>query len=501
LKHLKKFSLKTVFDAADGIEDKIDLAVGSWRIIATKAAFFRFRHYLGAPPKGFHKLLKKDPANLGWETFPRHGRIFNRPQIKGKNAFRLTIRKTPLLRGTKIALLPPLCGGHLRFQQSSLADGTECRIAILHLSLNLLRYLRHQPKQLEPSDAEVMHSKTRFFRRAEDRHYFEGEWTCDVEDNWIPDTKNWRRFTTRKKADAHILEYVHTIRQRVESEIRRAVECVRTEGVEIQCERMAKTVSLSKVECAWEFKADDPNATACAIGGGGIQISRDNGEANLYHYLGKTGRLQNSMCFQAPLRSGQVLKVYGKTNKRVRLEIVQEDISNRLAALLRLQRIKMPKDLHSHLDYSKAEHLLTVLRVLRQSSAECLNAFVADLRRREFEQPASAIELLSRIATAIPQHYSAKRRMELTLHITSQLAHHLGIRTGKKHPGLGAVVSNLDGVLEYDPKRPFYRVTPQYILAAFALRSLDGERYASALGVEKMPRKYVRAGNLWFRDR
>ena len=484
------------FLAADAVEDKIDLVIGKWKIIATDEAFFRFCHYFGSPKEGNEGEALK--TKIWGHTFiPSHGWFFGRPK-RGKMYIR---SKGLFYQKTKI-YQPVLCGGFLAFKRE--VDEKHCRTATLTLSLNLQRFIRHQPKEDESPPEGEFPKNCRLRHRKDKRSAFGKEHSWDGSDNWIPNTSAWRKFTSPKKRELHLTRYIHAICKQVESDALRAIKFSETDYETVTFERESMTCNLRQVENAWEFESHDPVSDVADIGMDAIHYSKKEGKGDLYEFIAGSGREMNSPCIRVPLRAGVQLKIYAKTNCRLRIEIVSDDISNRLTDLVKAAEVIIPQDPQRNLDYGKLPHLILVLRLLKREAADCLNELMEDLRNsKRRPKPKATLRFLTEVVGAIPVYLTKETRLSLARSMLDLLVHHKGIRPGNLSPDMLEAMGRLkeSGVIEYDSTRQFYRPTLYYIPAVILLRALDGERFMSLFGFGRPVPSHCLVGEVWFRDR
>ncbi|WP_157210991.1 hypothetical protein [Verrucomicrobium spinosum] len=215
------FSLDTQFLPDDAGEDKIDLDLGKWRVFGLTpgdGVVDEFKSYLSSPPE--------DDADFAWESSavpgspPLHGAFLCR--LSGKEDRKFWLRKQALVHPTDSRRIePPLCSGFCRFRLDSqrLPITGDCiHSAKLRLSLNLQRFIRHQP----PYDDLSKSFRPRLQKRKDKRSIHDDEQSFDGEDNWLPDTPEWRKFAAKK----HLAKYLELIGDQMGKELSRACSVI-----------------------------------------------------------------------------------------------------------------------------------------------------------------------------------------------------------------------------------------------------------------------------------
>lgn len=481
--------------------------MGHWCFNVAGEKFESFRNYLASPPEGSGDLAFRNEHNQRI-----HGWLFCRPETAGKNRHRLNIRRSRLLHpdpDEKKSFGRPLCSGFVRFapplnKAFPLYGGW--RQAALSLSLNLQRFMRHQPQGQIPS-GELQGGPPRITTRKDDRSKFEGERAYDGEDNWIPNTPEWSHFASSKASLMHLGNYLEKVAGLFEREMRRAASLA-TESGKAGVSRHREHLSLSVVETVWEFASESPLNEVLEIANRLMHL-RKNMSLNRYSMpssskligLGRVERNLESPAFRIPLADNVEVRLYAKTNRRIRFEVVQRGLWKQWSELLR-EAGGMPggKDTPR-----TVEEFLKVIVALRKRAASHLNKLMQELQASKAEgllcRP--VVDLLAEIAAAMPSSLDVQDRASLTREVLHLLCYQKGFRRTIANSELSPPFTTLKkrGVVRWDKRRRFYVLSPEFAPAADALEKLTGNPFTAFFGRSKDLRSFYRVGKRLFRDR
>lgn len=479
--------------------------MGHWCINVAGDEFEHFRSHLASPPEKSGDLAFRDGENTR-----SHGWLFCRPETAGKNRHRLNIRRSRLPHPTQNKSFErPLCSGFVRFgpplnKAFPIFGGR--RTASLTLSLNLQRFIRHQPPGQIPSGA-LESGSHRITARKDDRSRFEEERAYDGEDNWIPNTPEWSKFASSKASLMHLGNYLAKVARLFEREMRRAASLA-TESGKAGVSRHREHLSLSVVETAWEFASESPLTEVLEIANKLMHL-RKNMSMNRYSVpssskligLGRVERNLESPAFRIPLGDNVEMRLYAKTNRRIRFEVVQRGLWKQWSELLR-EGGGMPggKDTPRTL-----EEFLKVIVALRKRAASHLNKLMQELQTSKAEgllcRP--VVDLLAEIAAAMPSSLDVQDRARLTREVLHLLCYQKGFRRTIANSELSPPFTTLKkrGVVRWDKHRRFYVLSPEFAPAADALEKLTGNPFTVFFGRSKKLRSFYRVGKRLFRDR
>lgn len=468
------FSLKTTFLAEDASEDKIDLEISDWAIFGLNPNddfVHVFKTRMGSPPTGQEGSAWSEK---GQPTV--YGSFFCVPQIKGKNGGRLLIRKQALIDPkTKKRKEPPLCGGHCYIAQSPtpypITKQSFHRMK-MQLSLNLQRFIRHQPQKDDPHKPWSYSIR----KRNGNRSWHADEFAFDGEDNWLPASEPWQRFTTRD----HLSKYLELVTEQIAEEARRALVFERLGEVPDEWGESASYLdtelqswNISKVETLWEFPSDNPLGEVWEIGAMLAPLPKVKFTVKVKGFdVLKVERVLNSPCFEIPIAEGVKLKLYAKTNRRIRFEIVQENLRRCRAAIL-VEAGLRPKE------PIRTEHeVILILKAIRARAVKHMNDLMDRLRKSRPKPTLSfpVFKLLAEVANAVPPNFNKQERLNQIQSILISICYHRGYR-GKCKGDYAKAYTALTqrGVLAYDSSQHYYKLTEQYVTAATHLVQSNGD--------------------------
>lgn len=482
------FSLDNPFRAEDATEDKIDVELGKWRVfgLVDDDDATAFKSYLSSPPDGQEDFAWPSESLPAW-----HGAFLCRAQRGGRDT-RLWLRKEAVIHPEDSRRIePPLCGGYCRFHSAKPrlpVTGDSFHYASLRLSLNLQRFIRHQPQQDDPRKPW----RYRLQRRKGKQSVHAEEASLDGEDNWLPDTPDWQKFSAKE----HLGMYLELIADQMGDELIRACHVYNQAVLLIDEEEAADDWSvvrakvawereeeyrLRQVETLWEFPSTNPIAEVWELGKKMMHLSKKGGTAKVQEMeIKEAGRVLNSPCFSIPLAEGVRVKLYAKTNKRIRFEIVQSNLGNDRAALF-IEAGISPKEGRRSWD-----ELPLLLKAIRERAAKHMNKLMEKLRA--VEQPGlrskGLIELLAEVAAAVPASISKQTRVERIQTVLNLLCFQKGYGGGiDKGPCSDAFRTLAERkVIHFDPTWRRYALTDAYKPAAEALAAVAGDPLFAAFG-------------------
>ena len=306
---LPLLNFDTPITAATAKQDKIELSVDHGFICDPAEDVANFLHFLGTPPVR-HRDIEPSPF----------GQIFTRPRRLEPPFAEQSIRRGHLSAGS---LPMPLFGGKLKISPAR-TENSLWRLQSL-LSLNPTRFVRHQAFSARRLILENDSSFTyRVFRDAE-LSCPADEFAYCGNDNWIPDNRFWFAYTAPQFWSRHLSAYLSGTVNAINDDLHRAAE-LQTVTVLPPTEF---PVSLHSVETYWEFYSEAPLEAVRAMqpvfqafAAAPLVVSEHSVEPS-------TEMEQNSLCLKLQSRNGEVVKIYAKTNRRVRFEVVHRLSGNR----------------------------------------------------------------------------------------------------------------------------------------------------------------------------
>ena len=413
------------------------------------------REYLCAPP-----------SNLRWnmtaEMRRSCGYLFNRPNDPQgrRNPLQVRERASPHTRLPEQAG-QPLFAGHFMARYS----GSDTNVrrdfhTTLRLSLNPLRFVRNQNVPRPIGSAQTW-ARPRITERATPANNA-GEFSLDGCDNWLPDTPIFLAFTTPARWRAHLRRYLQAVRDALTEELQRVAE-----DADILVSQR-DDCSLRVVETAFEFAASEPTELVRSLHPLLSSYRADNVEESEYRGPEvKRARVENSLSYRVRIRKGVYLRVYAKTNRRVRFEIRHENINVREL----LGESPLPAHQNGPRPMRTTAQLLQCLAALRQRAATEMNKFLAYCRHESRVVP-SLYSPLSFIVTVA----SVLRDRDLSHTVVSLLTNLHGIISYRKaSPELLAAAHELTeaGLLRFNRERRGYIPATPYVEAVSVLRGAD----------------------------
>lgn len=435
---------------------------------------------MGSPPK--------DNPEFAWGTKEQralNGKFFLRSGLNDEKA-KLWIRSEAINdEKNHRRHEAPLCGGYALFYKAKKPDPETKKPvfrAKLHLSLNLQRFIRHQPQQDDPR--KLWSYKLQ--KRSNARSFFGEEQSLDGADNWLPNSLEWVKFT----AKGHFPSYIELITKEVNADLSRA------------CKHRAATLQFAEpycvpceVETFWEFPSDDPIEQTLDIGSKLMHAVRGDSTAKVFECMEKeTGRVYNAPSFTIPLAQSVKLRVYAKTNKRIRFEIVQSDLRKGLDELrdeaeALTDHWKLAAEGAHWLKPPRCSpsELPAIMKALRKRAATHMNKVMGDLQKGRTKPVAarSVVDLLAQVAFAVRAGLKSRPTQFTEMkNLLYMLCYQRGFRGNRKEGPMAEALQALEatGVLKFDRSRLFYTLTPPYTKAADALVSASGEPLLSIFG-------------------
>lgn len=472
--HHSPFTFDTKFSASDAREDKVDLELSGWAVVGLgdEGSEHVFKGYMSSPPAG-----SEDMAWKSNDEAARYGWLFLRPHLEGKDRNKLLIRKQVLIHPQdRRRHEAPLCAGHCLFYRNRKSRLMPIHLAKLRLSLNVQRFTRHQYQSDDPTKL-----KYRLQRCQKKRSTYGDEFALDGEDNWLPQGSAW---ASAHKAE-HLAGCVHLIARELERDLERActsstgLEQIGDEWASIGWERENESYRLQKVETLWEFPSENPIGDVLQIGAKLMHFNREGAIAREF------SRVRNSPCFVVPIGEDVELKLYAKTNRRIRFEVVQSNLGRRRGELLAEAGILVRKDEEWKRPFSE---IPKVMKAIRERAAAHMNQVMDEIRGVKIApvKACSVVKLLSEVTAAVfASPFMSRRHSDLQT-LLFCLCYQRGYRGQIKKGPLTIALSTLEkrGVLTFDRARQFYKLAKDYEGAADALFAATGDPILAVFGMD-----------------
>lgn len=238
----------------------------------------------GRPPEFYRRDIRSNALTVGGHDFPR-----------------------PLYEGWLIA-----------FRRSE-----RCWNLNAVVSVNPTRFIRHQPAAyISSMHAQAIPSHERLLRREIPSHCH-GESALIEADNWIPNSRRWNAYTSPQFWPLIRSSCLRSISQQVISGIENAGEWMQSINPAV-CVGGAWRYNLRSVETYWEFSHQDPIGAVLSLQPLLDTFHRRAVLPRDYPLDEPTDDYENSRCLRLKTRTGETLRIYAKTNRRIRFEIVHE---------------------------------------------------------------------------------------------------------------------------------------------------------------------------------
>lgn len=345
------FSFEATVSAEDARQDKLQFEIDHGTSHDEEEDVALFLHFLGSPPR--HS--EDDAAAFG--------RVFNRPRRQQAPFLYQTIRERAL-RGI-VMQPPPLFSGLLNV----IGTGANGSFPPWHfstlLSLNPTRFVRHQefPRPARRLLGDFPRGQANLYRR-DVPPIHDGEFALMESDNWIPNDRLWSLFASRRFWQTHLRRCLVGATEEVENEIQRVAELLRIRFAAPPRNRF----NLHSVETYFEFSCSHPIGTVLGMGRllrsfAASRMSSQSYRAPITHEA-----IENSHCFSIRTRRGETLKIYAKTNRRIRFEVTHN---------LRAGEFRLQDGGHT---FPAIEGALPLLQTLATLAAERVNAVLNHFR-------------------------------------------------------------------------------------------------------------------------
>ena len=459
--YLPTFALDALVLPETGKQDKIELRIGKWTAYASNQEDVHgIYSRLGPPPPiydqhGRRTRLRQNHGNAyGW--------IFN--SIDTREWFwkrTVNIRKLPLdIEGEQAespsVLPPPLFKGSCEWRTAP-GEGEQIFLTgTLDLILNPTRFVRHQ--------SVLNNTPSGFQKRNETRLPPFQEWPLKPgDDNWFP---LWGRLYSRLGPEQwrnHLHRYLRGVEDAFQVELERV--CA---AFTIPHERTERSYSVKSVESYWEWLSPDPlKIVEDLIPHARTFSSRFRGE-RVYNVDADNGESGDVRILRIEHAPGEWLKIYAKTNRRIRFEVIHTLTgANRFQFPRELDAQGTVRRLSGHTFNSQAG-VHRLFDRLRTRAATVVNAFLQHVAHQAQIVPShiSAYNALLNVVRAMPNDFPS------AVTLTSLLIHSGGITPG----GDDAKIQAIDalralGVIEPSLNRKRYVPTAAYRHAFQMLRA------------------------------
>lgn len=450
--HLPVFDLSPVTPDT-GRQDKVEISIGCWNIpvVHEHEDVFFILTRLGAPPPVYEGATRTRTREEHGEAY---GWIFNTidPNLP-KKRYPVDVRKEPLtIEGRLERVAPPLFSGKCEWTvKENAGDYPYVLKGRLHLEINPTRFLRHRPIAKPLPRGVQKHLSLPSPR--------DGEVCFDGNDNWFPLSREIHKQITPEKWNGQLSRYLEAIEQSFQDELERV--CAR-ESSTIASTPIVRSpeYSIGRVETYWEWLSRDTITMVKSLEPFLATFSGRFKGKRTYEAI-ETFQEGDMVILRVQTAPGELLKIYAKTDKRIRIE-VQHQLSGKNRFQFPRERNRVGK-IHrssSH-QFTSPEAAIKFFDRLRTRAAGIVNSFLKHVSQRAEVVPShiSGHTALLHIVDALPRDYPG------TIGLLSLLIN-FGCATAHRNPpehhrrALKSLYDN--GILELVPKRRVYVVTESY---------------------------------------
>ncbi|WP_345737667.1 hypothetical protein [Prosthecobacter algae] len=393
------------------------------RITARLRGWTALREIVGETPlatvQTFSPLLSVPAMSLRQtRTAGAFGIVFGRPEGRASDrvSFRSRAIELPGFRHPIPAMLPQV-KLHLR----GIRDGAGVNAVYgeATATLNATRYMRQRGFRrrldLGPNQDVFRHSE--YFRPPTN-----GEHSLDGNDNWFPADESGAVGWNDDQARSAPVRFLSSLHARIASEFQRAASL----SPDMAATQAALSGSLQQVETYWEFWHDEPLRLVQSLQREALQFG-----GQVRSQIFETATDGHSLGLSFSVTAGTRLRIYAKTNRRVRFEVEHS-----------LER--------SRRGFSSTTEITALLSAARTDAAETVNGFldfVHPQRPVHFSQCRSPLALVCEIVHAVHGNYSHAQSLLEALSVHSRLT---TVRNSPLRPAIIRLVEN--GI--FQPSRP-----------------------------------------------
>lgn len=362
MSQITDYQITSRVTADDALHDKVEITLGDWLVNLTShsesgvEAFDHFTNHLSVPPESVRRSA---------ERWAEHGIVFTRPSGRLSSYRRLRFRRQEQRIGEEAATIPPLLPSgfletKLRRGSSSFSSGpvafVECKC---FAKLNATAYMR-QSRTRRRADPQLAPCPDIFIRALPSS--VRGEHSLDGKANWLPRNARGEVIWTTAQSIAAVCDFVESVQLRITHEIERTTTETRglySRGTPANLRESANAVE--QVETYFEFFHRSPLQLVESIQEAANAYARRVEIA--FFSIGTEGQSRRVLM---ELYKGVYLRIYAKTNQRIRFEI-QHNLSETN------RRFDVGQS------FANRAQLEAILSTLRADAADLVNQFLASL--------------------------------------------------------------------------------------------------------------------------
>lgn len=475
--YLPCFHLDEKFTSYSAKQDKIDVSLGKWFIhFSDREDLEAFLSRLIAPPPLSSRTGKRRRVNENYGLM--NGWLFRRSTIKSEQRYwNLNIRggDQTLEGDNPTTIAPPVFGGRMHWQSSE-RDGRHWLEGTADLKLNPTRYFRHHPIVKNTLPAGLLESE---LGREKDVSEFSYHG-----DNWIKSSHRIHQ-SNYKRWENVLLRYLRLVEESLNQEISRALK-VSGHDFENEAEFVRK-ISIKRAETYWDLFAPNPSALVKDLsdyvhsyGRIARQVNYINNDIELDEGM-LSRRDENSLVIGTQLNIGEWLKIYAKTNRRIRIEVEHNLVAGSAKKMFQFPRKNGTRESSAH-TFGTHQEAVQFLRGLADRTALVCEKFMNVLRRRARYRPSfnTAFDLLQSFAANSVGADEATSILELLVENSSLYLKGMPEALQKAIRRMAKA-----GILEYASQGQVYQVASNWKHALAALQ----EHVRAPLLFERTPRK------------
>jgi hypothetical protein len=306
---LQPFSCDAEVSATTAKQDRIGATFGCWQLKGTTKEIDGIRELMGSPP--VHQRDVNGIAEI-------YGRFFVRPQKHELFRPAMSVRDRPLKLRDGI-LLPPIYSGRWTFTKYARTDDLAVTTKThLDVWLNPTRFVLHQPSVPLPDLTKRGSWPVAQLFANELPKRIKGEESYDGGGNWLPQYQRLAAFTNPARWQLHLRNLLRSVPEQFETELKQRNLLYNFPLVEIESQ---ESVRLSLVETYWEFSSDDPISDALNLRYAFFSLVSGLRRGRFYPNVDEDVE-HNCVSLTADISPGKQLRIYAKTNRRVRVEVI-----------------------------------------------------------------------------------------------------------------------------------------------------------------------------------
>ena len=301
------------------------------------------------------------------------------------------------------------------------------------------------------------------------------------EANWFPLASDLYSRLTPNHWQQHLHRYFRGIEEACEEELARA--CV---PLCVRLTRIRRKYNVTYVETFWEWVARDPIATVNDLIPFARTFTSRNRTERVYETVADTERIRDLTILRIETAPGELLKIYPKTNRRIRME-VQHILTgeNRFQFPRERNASGHPERSSSH-TFKSIEGMMGLFERLQKRAASVVNDFLRHVAEQAEVAPSavSAFDALLGVLNAVSNDHLR------ALEVASLLIQGGGMTPGgsQLHQQTIAALRHA-GIIELNRTRTRYVLTADYRHPFQMLREHGSFPFLTQRGEERIQRR------------